>query len=108
LLIVHGANDVRVNQRESDQIVIALRERGFPVEYLVAPDEGHGFAGPENNVAMFAAAEKFLAKYLGGRCQAVTTSEVAQRLKEITVDVQTVTLSKKMDAAAGTPKPVTD
>lgn len=42
LLIVHGANDVRVKKRESDQIVIALRERGFPVEYLVAPDEGHG------------------------------------------------------------------
>ncbi|MGH9959408.1 MAG: alpha/beta hydrolase family protein [Pyrinomonadaceae bacterium] len=108
LLIVHGANDVRVKQRESDQIVIALRERGFPVEYLVAPDEGHGFAGPENNMAMFAAAEKFLAKYLGGRYQAVTTSEVAQRLKEITVDVQKVTFPKKMDATAGTPKPVTD
>ncbi|MGH8594352.1 MAG: alpha/beta hydrolase family protein [Gammaproteobacteria bacterium] len=41
---MHGANHVRVNQRESDQIVIALRERGFPVAYLVAPDEGHGFS----------------------------------------------------------------
>ncbi|MFH0343398.1 MAG: alpha/beta hydrolase family protein [Chromatiales bacterium] len=108
LLIVHGANDVRVNQRESDQIVIALRERGYPVEYLVAPDEGHGFARPENNMAMFAAAEKFLAKYLGGRYQEAMTSEVAQRLKEITVDVNTVALPNKTDATAGKPKPSTD
>lgn len=108
LLIVHGANDVRVNQRESDQIVIALRERSFPVAYLVAPDEGHGFAGPENNMAMFAAAEKFLAKYLGGRYQEAMTSEVAQRLKEITVDVNTVALPNKMEATVGKPKPATD
>jgi dienelactone hydrolase len=107
LLIVHGANDVRINQRESDQIVIALRERGFPVEYLVAPDEGHGFARPVNNLAMFATVEKFLAKYLGGRYQEAMTSEVAQRLKEITIDVKTVTLPKKTDATAGTLKPAT-
>jgi len=43
-MVVQGANDPRVNKAESDQIVIALRDRGFPVEYLVAPDEGHGFA----------------------------------------------------------------
>ncbi|MGH8609157.1 MAG: alpha/beta hydrolase family protein, partial [Gammaproteobacteria bacterium] len=108
LLIVHGANDVRVKQRESDQIVIALRERGFPVEYLVAPDEGHGFAGPLNNVATVAAAERFLAKYLGGRYQKAMTSEVARRLKEITVDVKKVTLPRKLEATESTPKPATD
>ena len=69
LLVVQGANDPRVKKAESDQIVIALRDRGFPVEYLVAPDEGHGFARPVNNMAMFAAAEKFLAKHLDGRYQ---------------------------------------
>ena len=62
LLVVQGANDPRVNKRESDQIVIALRDRGFPVEYLLAPDEGHGFARPVNNLALFMAVEKFLAK----------------------------------------------
>ena len=67
--MIQGANDPRVNKRESDQIVIALRDRGFPVEYMVAPDEGHGFARPVNNMAMFATAEKFLAKHLGGRYQ---------------------------------------
>lgn len=105
LLVVQGANDPRVNKRESDQIVIALRDRGFPVEYLVAPDEGHGFARPVNNLAMYAAAEKFLAKQLGGRYQEGGTEEVLARLKEITVDPKTVVLAKKVDAGAvGVPK----
>ncbi len=108
LLVVQGANDPRVNKREADQIVIALRDRGFPVEYIVAPDEGHGFARPVNNMAMFSEAEKFFAKYLGGRFQEGATSEVAQRLKEITVDVKTVTMPKKVEAAAETPKPTSD
>jgi dipeptidyl aminopeptidase/acylaminoacyl peptidase len=97
LLVVQGANDPRVNKRESDQIVIALRDRGYPVEYLLAPDEGHGFQRPVNNMAMFARGEEFLAKYLGGRFQPGGTPEVMQRLKEITVDVKTVSLVKKTD-----------
>jgi len=100
LMVVQGANDPRVNKRESDQIVIALRERGFPVEYIVAPDEGHGFARPVNNMAMIAAAEKFLAKHLGGRFQESMTPEVSTRLKEITVDPKTVVLVKKADMSA--------
>lgn len=105
LMVVQGANDPRVNKAESDQIVIALRDRGFPVEYLVAPDEGHGFARPVNNMAMFAAAEMFLAKHLGGRYQEGGTAEVVARLKEITVDPKTVVLAKKVDAGAvGAPK----
>jgi len=108
LLVVQGANDPRVNKRESDQIVIALRDRGFPVEYIVAPDEGHGFARPVNNMAMFASAEKFLAKYLGGRYQESMTPEVSQRLNEINVDVKTVTMPKMMNATADVPKPAVD
>ena len=108
LLVVQGANDPRVNKRESDQIVIALRDRGFPVEYLVAPDEGHGFARPVNNMAMFAASEKFLAKYLGGRYQETMTPEVATRLKEITVDPKTVTMPKKVETTSALPKPAVD
>ena len=108
LLVVQGANDPRVNKRESDQIVIALRDRGFPVEYMVAPDEGHGFARPVNNMAMFASAEKFLAKYLGGRYQESMTPEVSQRLSEINVDVKTVTMPKMMTASAELPKPAVD
>ena len=108
LLVVQGANDPRVNKREADQIVIALRDRGFPVEYIVAPDEGHGFHRPVNNMAMFSQAEKFFAKYLGGRYQEGATPEVAARLKEITVDVKTVAVPKKVEAAAGAPKPAID
>src|SRR5262245_3581238 len=108
LLVVQGANDPRVNKREADQIVIALRDRGFPVEYIVAPDEGHGFARPVNNMAMFSQAEKFFAKYLGGRYQESATPEVAARLKEITVDVKSVTVPRKVEAAASAPKPAVD
>jgi dipeptidyl aminopeptidase/acylaminoacyl peptidase len=100
LLVVQGANDPRVNKREADQIVVALRDRGFPVEYMVAPDEGHGFARPVNNMAMIAKAEKFLAKYLGGRFQESMTPEVAKRLGEITVDPKTVMLAQKVDTNA--------
>ncbi|HEX6902483.1 MAG TPA: prolyl oligopeptidase family serine peptidase [Thermoanaerobaculia bacterium] len=94
LLVIQGANDPRVKKAESDQIVVALRERGFPVEYIVAPDEGHGFARPVNNMALYASAEKFLAKHLGGRYQESMTPEVTTRLKEITVDVKTVEMPK--------------
>jgi len=108
LLVIQGANDPRVTKRESDQIVIALRDRGFPDEYMVAPDEGHGFARPVNNMAMFASAEKFLAKYLGGRFQEGMTPEVSQRLKEINVDVKTVTLPKTISSNSEVPKPAVD
>lgn len=108
LLVIQGANDPRVKKAESDQIVIALRERGFPVEYLVAPDEGHGFSRPVNNMAAYSQAEKFLAKHLGGRYQEDLKPEVAQRLKEITVDVKTVELPKKVAPVAAAPKPAVD
>jgi dipeptidyl aminopeptidase/acylaminoacyl peptidase len=67
LMIAQGANDPRVKQSESDQIVEALRKAGKPVEYLVYTDEGHGFARPENRLHFHAKAEEFLAKYLYGR-----------------------------------------
>jgi dipeptidyl aminopeptidase/acylaminoacyl peptidase len=109
LLVVQGANDPRVNKREADQIVIALRDRGYPVEYLLAPDEGHGFARPVNNMALFMSAEKFLAKHLGGRYQEGGTPQVVARLQEITVDPKTVVLAKKVEAnAVGLPKTAVD
>jgi dipeptidyl aminopeptidase/acylaminoacyl peptidase len=99
LLVVHGANDPRVKQRESDQIVVALRDKGQDVEYLVAPDEGHGFRSPENRLALAAAMEKFLAHHLDGRYQEDMTPEVAARLTEITVDPASVTLPDTSAAA---------
>jgi dipeptidyl aminopeptidase/acylaminoacyl peptidase len=69
LLIAQGANDPRVKQAESDQIVQAMRARGQQVTYLLFADEGHGFARPENQRKFAAAAEKFLADHLGGRCE---------------------------------------
>lgn len=67
LLIGQGANDPRVKQSESDQIVTAMQQAGLPVQYVLYPDEGHGFARPENRLHFYAIAEEFLAKYLGGR-----------------------------------------
>src|SRR3984885_2694460 len=67
LLIAQGANDPRVKQAESEQIVAALAEAGIDYEYMLFPDEGHGFAKPANRIKFYAAAEWFLAKYLGGR-----------------------------------------
>jgi dipeptidyl aminopeptidase/acylaminoacyl peptidase len=67
LLIAQGANDPRVKQAESEQIVAALTDAGIDHEYMLFPDEGHGFAKPENRIKFYTAAERFLAKYLGGR-----------------------------------------
>jgi dipeptidyl aminopeptidase/acylaminoacyl peptidase len=67
LLIAQGANDPRVKQAESEQIVAALTEAGIDHEYMLFPDEGHGFAKPENRIKFYTVAERFLAKYLGGR-----------------------------------------
>jgi dipeptidyl aminopeptidase/acylaminoacyl peptidase len=90
LLVIQGANDPRVKQAESDQIVAAVRDSGHPVEYIVAPDEGHGFAGKENRLAMFTAMETFFARYLGGRYQDSVPPPIAQRLASLTVDVKKV------------------
>jgi dipeptidyl aminopeptidase/acylaminoacyl peptidase len=109
LLVAQGANDPRVNRREAEQIVVVLRDKGFNVEYILAPDEGHGFARPINNMALFMAAEQFLAQHLGGRYQEGGTPEEVARLKEITVDPKTVVLAKKVDTSSvGAPKPVVD
>lgn len=79
LLIAQGANDPRVKQAESEQIVEALRAKGKEVDYLLFGDEGHGFSRPENRMAFYAEAEQFLARHLGGRAEAPSSSE-AERL----------------------------
>jgi dipeptidyl aminopeptidase/acylaminoacyl peptidase len=71
ILIAQGARDVRVVAAESEQMVAALKKRGVPVTYITFPDEGHGFARPENRMAFYAISESFLAKHLGGRSQPV-------------------------------------
>ena len=71
LLIGQGANDPRVKQAESEQIVQAMQDKNIPVTYALYPDEGHGFARPENNLSFFAVTEAFLAGCLGGRHEPV-------------------------------------
>jgi len=72
LLIGQGKNDPRVNVNESEQIVKAMQAKHIPVTYVLYPDEGHGFARPENRISFNAIAEEFLAKKcLGGRYEPI-------------------------------------
>ena len=82
LLILQGANDPRVKQAESDQIVGAMKEAGIPVTYVLYPDEGHGFARPVNNISFVAISENFLAECLGGRSEPIASS-VSESTAEI-------------------------
>ena len=77
MLIGQGANDPRVKQAEADQIAFSMSEKGIPVEYVLYPDEGHGFARPENRIDFNGRVEKFLAKHLGGRAEEFTEVEGA-------------------------------
>lgn len=69
MLIGQGANDPRVKQAESEQIVAALKANEQYVEYVVYPDEGHGFARPQNRLDFYGKTEGFLSRYLGGRVE---------------------------------------
>ncbi|MBX3695192.1 MAG: S9 family peptidase [Steroidobacteraceae bacterium] len=71
LLIMQGANDPRVKQAESDQIVAAMKAKKLPVTYVLYPDEGHGFARAPNRTSSYAISEGFLSKCLGGRYESV-------------------------------------
>jgi dipeptidyl aminopeptidase/acylaminoacyl peptidase len=111
LLVIQGANDPRVKQAEADQIVAKLHELGREVEYFVAPDEGHGFRGRENRLAMFARTEQFLAEQLGGRYQEEMAPDIAERLAALSVDPATVEPPKAAtgaDVARTAPLPQVD
>lgn len=106
LLVIQGANDPRVNRLESEQIVVALRDLGRHVEYMLAEDEGHGFAGRENRIAVAAAMERFLAPHLGGRFQEDMPEDIANTLAKLTVDVNTIELPETGVAAAAAVAPL--
>jgi len=76
LLIGQGANDPRVKQAEAEQIVSAIEKKHGNVTYVLYPDEGHGFARPENRTDFNARAEAFLAGYLGGRVEPMTGERI--------------------------------
>lgn len=106
LLIGHGANDVRCKIQESDQIVAAMRERGLPVTYIVYPDEGHGFLRPENRMSFHVISEAFLARHLGGRCEAVgkdfagSSLEIRMEAKEAAGLAEAASAASRTTAAA--------
>jgi len=98
LLVAQGANDPRVKKSESDQIVIAMRNHGLPVEYINFPDEGHGFAHPDNNMAFVAVMERFLALHLGGRYQKEVSETLGNIIENARVDISQLRM----------PEPLTD
>jgi dipeptidyl aminopeptidase/acylaminoacyl peptidase len=77
LLIGQGANDPRVKQAESEQIVAAMKKHDLPVSYALYPDEGHGFHRPENNISFFGITEAFLSAHLGGFYLPLSKEELA-------------------------------
>ncbi|HEY6125874.1 MAG TPA: S9 family peptidase, partial [Steroidobacteraceae bacterium] len=83
LLIGQGANDPRVKQAESDQIVNSMKAKNLPVTYVLYPDEGHGFARPPNRISFYAIAEGFLAQCLGGRYEPVGNDFKGANMKVI-------------------------
>lgn len=101
LLIGQGANDPRVKQTESDQIVKAMQEKNIPVTYVLYSDEGHGFARPENRLSFYAVSDLFLARHLGGRSEPIgddfqgSTIQVPQGAEQI---------PELSEALAGLPK----
>ena len=82
LLVGQGANDPRVKQAESDQIVQAVQDKGVAVIYALYPDEGHGFVRPQNNMSFYAMVEVFLAEHVGGRCEPIDSD-----FKESSVEI---------------------
>jgi dipeptidyl aminopeptidase/acylaminoacyl peptidase len=101
LLIGQGANDPRVKQAESDQIVAAMQAKGIPVTYVLYPDEGHGFARPENNLSFNAIAEAFLAKCLGGRYEPIGADFANSSLQVLTGADQVAGLPEALAGRAG-------
>lgn len=97
LLIVQGANDPRVTKREADQLAIALRDRGIDVKYILADNEGHGFANADNRMALYRSMELFLADCLGGRVQDAIDPAVTEQIESMTVDVSALTLQEEAE-----------
>jgi dipeptidyl aminopeptidase/acylaminoacyl peptidase len=99
LMVVQGANDPRVKQAESDQIVQAYRKRGQAVEYLVAADEGHGFARPDNRLAAMLALERFLHRHVGSGLEKDAPKWMEEKLRKLT-DGGTISADPKKKASA--------
>lgn len=100
LLIGQGANDPRVKQAESDQIVAAMKAQSIPVTYALYPDEGHGFARPENSLSFFAIVEGFLAQHLGGLAQPIGNDFKGSSLQVLHGAEQIPDLSQALASAA--------
>jgi dipeptidyl aminopeptidase/acylaminoacyl peptidase len=100
LLLVQGQNDPRVTKLESDQLAIALRDRGVPVRYINAENEGHGFVAPLNRLAFYRSMELFFSDCLGGRAQDAVDAGIQARIAEMTVAVDTLRLPTAQPAEA--------
>jgi acetyl esterase/lipase len=103
LLIGQGANDPRVKQQESDQIVAAMQARGIPVTYALFPDEGHGFVRPENDLAFNAVAEAFLGACLGGRIEPIGDDLLGSSIQVVTGAERIQGLAQQLGPGGSTP-----
>lgn len=79
LLVIHGANDIRVLKQDSDDVVAELRRLGRPVDYLLFDNEGHSIRRWRNRLEMWRRIEDTLAGCLGGRSNGFDLYEVMPR-----------------------------
>jgi dipeptidyl aminopeptidase/acylaminoacyl peptidase len=100
LLIAHGQNDPRVKKSESDQVVKALQDKKIPVTYVLFPDEGHGFANPNNRIAFDAVTEKFLAVHLGGRFEPIGNDLEKSTARILANDINDKAMEKRLEHPA--------
>jgi acetyl esterase/lipase len=75
--------------------VAALRDRGVKVQYIVAPNEGHGFANPNNRLALYRAMEQFFGECLGGRVQPTVAESITSHLRGLIINPDSVKLGSK-------------
>ena len=87
VFVYHGAKDELIKKSQADRFVAACRSSGVRVEYLVSPREGHGFADPLDEQAVYIAIERFLAEHIGGKRQRDVPREVEERIASLHLSV---------------------
>ncbi len=108
LLVIHDARDPRVRRLDSEQLVVRLRDRNRPVEYIAVPDRSSRVENGETDIALAAVVERFFGKHLGGRVQRELPENIAARIAALTVEVSGLEAIVGLSGMVSTPLPDAD